>query len=105
MPFNVNLTEGLYYIANILSFRAISTSTSSQTVAAMNMTLDGGAFLTQNNYALMGVGTNATVNEFFTGQGIYLTTTSAVPATINLTGMAATGTNPARANIALMFRA
>lgn len=105
LPFDVNLSEGMYYIAHILSTRVISTSTSSQTVAAMNMTMHGGAFLTANNYHDIGVGTSASRNEFFFGQGIYGTTTNAVPATINLTGVVASGTGAARANLAVKMRA
>jgi len=101
---DINMTPGVYYIMNAMSTRVISTSTSSQTVAAMNMTLHGIAVLTANNYADLGVVTNSRVNQFFSGFGLYATTTNAVPATIDLTGLNVTGTNVARANLAFIMR-
>ena len=102
VPININMAPGEYYVAFNMSTSQSSVGLST-TALGFSMSHECGLGLSATNYAEIGVVTSSAqgLNYF---QGVYTTTTGALPGTIASTQVAQTGVSNIAGNYAFVLR-
>lgn len=100
-PFNINMTPGEYFIANVLSVSATNGG------SAASFSRFGAPIQTAGGGAAAGFtgGTNVTDAAFFPAQGVWNATTAAMPNSLGISAITQTGTALMYANQYFEIRA
>lgn len=107
IPITMNMTPGDYFVMANMSYAAsVSTASGTGPLATQSYQITiygGGQIGTANNFVDNNAATATSINLYL-GMGIVSVTSNAVPSSIALSDIQATGTTVQRANIAIQFR-